>query len=89
MVSKKEKNKILTYIKLLNGFSKEHQDYSYKLDKLLKTNGIEIRSSDGLSGYVDEYPDWFVDIIDYGKGSIEDITIEMLDQLLDEMNEFT
>lgn len=87
-MDKKEFNKILTTVKVLNEFSRKHSEFNRKLHKQLEANDIKVRSSNGLSGYVEQFPDWFVDIIDYGQGGLEDITDEMLNNLLKEMSEF-
>ena len=83
-----EKNKILTTVKVLNEFSRRHIKYSRKLQQQLESNGIIIQSTDGYGGRADVFPEWFVDIIDFGGSDLESITEKTLNKLFKEMEMF-
>ena len=84
-MDKTELNQILTTVKVLNEFSRRHIKYSQKLQQQLESNDIIIQSTDGFNGRVDVFPEWFVEIIDFGGSGLESIDETMLNKLFDEM----
>jgi len=82
----RKKTALLNEIKLLNGFSKKHLDHTRDMIKILEEMGLYPMCM-GVCGEVhDTFPDWFVDIIDYGADGIE-IDMAMIDKLITELRE--
>ena len=76
------KIEILNHIKLLNAFARKHSDLESELITIIRNPGLNASSDEFVGGF----PDWFVEVIDYGM-DMEPIDMNMVDRLIDDLSE--